>query len=189
MDKPNDNITAKVNSHLIEKAQELAAEFIEEVLHEIKWNCFNGRPIVSPVEQLFFIEWELYQKRTSSTLFDLMPQHQDKTTGKYFIDFVVNFELGAYPNFNNALTLEQFRAASPPMLGVEIDGHVWHEKTKKQVQYHKERERFLIKNGWKLLRFTGSEIYDDPRKYFFEVIDVARKMSMEYYEKLQALIT
>lgn len=46
---------------------------------------------------------------------------------------------------------------------VECDGHEWHEKTKEQAARDKRRNRDLGIAGWRLLRFTGSEIWRDPR--------------------------
>lgn len=47
-------------------------------------------------------------------------------------------------------------------LVVEVDGHEFHEKTKAQAQHDKERDRFLISQGFQVARFTGSEVFADP---------------------------
>jgi very-short-patch-repair endonuclease len=46
---------------------------------------------------------------------------------------------------------------------VECDGHDFHEKTKEQAARDKGRERDLQLAGWKVLRFTGSEIWRDHK--------------------------
>lgn len=43
---------------------------------------------------------------------------------------------------------------------IELDGHDYH-KTKEQRTYDAERERFIEKQGYQVVRFTGSEIYKD----------------------------
>lgn len=43
---------------------------------------------------------------------------------------------------------------------IECDGHDFHEKTKEQAKHDKERDRFLTAHGFKILRYTGSEIYN-----------------------------
>ena len=48
---------------------------------------------------------------------------------------------------------------------IECDGHDFHEKTKEQAKHDKERDRFLTAHGFKILRYTGSEIYND----FFKI--------------------
>lgn len=44
---------------------------------------------------------------------------------------------------------------------VECDGHQYHNATKQQVQHDRELDRLLQREGFKVLRFTGSEIYRD----------------------------
>lgn len=47
---------------------------------------------------------------------------------------------------------------------IECDGHDFHEKTKQQAQRDKERDRNLQLAGYRVIHFTGSEIFKDPRK-------------------------
>ncbi len=42
---------------------------------------------------------------------------------------------------------------------VECDGHDFHERTKEQAQHDKRRDRELQALGFKVYRFTGSEIW------------------------------
>ena len=44
---------------------------------------------------------------------------------------------------------------------IECDGHDFHEKTKEQAKHDKERDRYLTSNGYKILRYTGSELYNN----------------------------
>jgi len=44
-------------------------------------------------------------------------------------------------------------------IAIEIDGHDFHERTKEQASKDKERDRYLQKHNWKVLRFSGSDIY------------------------------
>ena len=47
---------------------------------------------------------------------------------------------------------------------VECDGHDFHEKTKEQAKRDKRRDRHFITAGYHVLRFTGSEIVNDPHE-------------------------
>lgn len=60
-----------------------------------------------------------------------------------------------------------------PALGfvVEIDGHDFHEKTKAQVRYDKERERYLISSGAIVIRYTGSEVFCDSNNSAYDTIN------------------
>lgn len=42
---------------------------------------------------------------------------------------------------------------------VECDGHDFHERTKQQAAHDRKRDRFIQSKGYKVLRFTGSEIW------------------------------
>lgn len=44
---------------------------------------------------------------------------------------------------------------------VECDGHDFHERTKEQARRDRQRDRDLSYNGWRVLRFTGSEIHEN----------------------------
>lgn len=42
---------------------------------------------------------------------------------------------------------------------IEADGHAFHQKTKAQAAADAKRDRWLTIHGWRILRFTGSEIH------------------------------
>lgn len=63
--------------------------------------------------------------------------------GQYRVDFLVTAEF------------------SDDKIVIECDGHEFHEKTKEQAKHDKERDRYLTAQGFKILRYTGSEIYND----------------------------
>ncbi|WP_421662298.1 DUF559 domain-containing protein [Lysinibacillus telephonicus] len=58
---------------------------------------------------------------------------------------------------------------------VECDGHEFHEKTKEQVRSDRFRERCLMKEGYTVVRFAGSEIFDDAQKCALEVWEIIEK--------------
>lgn len=62
------------------------------------------------------------------------------------------------------------RSVAP--LIVECDGHDFHEKTKEQAQRDKARDRYLVSQGYRLVRFTGSEIYQNPEGAVEEAISI-----------------
>lgn len=57
---------------------------------------------------------------------------------------------------------------------VECDGHEFHEKTKEQAAHDKKRDRDLTKAGYKILHFTGSEIYKNPNQCITEILEVIK---------------
>lgn len=59
----------------------------------------------------------------------------------------------------------------PRWMIVECDGHEYHERTKEQARRDKKRDRYFTAQGYKVLRFTGSEIWADPDECAGEIAD------------------
>lgn len=70
--------------------------------------------------------------------------------GKYRVDFLVEFH--------------DSTGIGDRRLAIECDGHHYHERTKKQAKHDRKRDRLMQSEGYEVLRFTGSEIWDDPFK-------------------------
>lgn len=47
-------------------------------------------------------------------------------------------------------------------IAIECDGHAYHS-TPEQKARDKRRDRYLVRNGWMVLRFTGKEIHRNPK--------------------------
>jgi len=60
---------------------------------------------------------------------------------------------------------------------VEIDGHEFHEKTAEQAQKDKYRERRFAEAGYSILRFTGTEVFNNPTLCLRETLDVCAKLA------------
>lgn len=56
---------------------------------------------------------------------------------------------------------------------VECDGHEFHERTKEQAKRDRSRDRAATVNRQEFLRFTGSEIWNDPFGCAGEILDLA----------------
>lgn len=63
-------------------------------------------------------------------------------------------------------------------LAIECDGHNFH-RTKKQMRHDRKRERTLQLHGWNVMRFTGSEIFEDAAACAEE----AGEFFMEMFER------
>lgn len=118
----------------------------------------------SPIEKMFIYkfvaryiigdEWKLFDNdgRLSGTHIVLV--YSPKVLGKsgkfYYPDFGFKVYRGytLLYDFNN--------------LYIELDGHIWHERTPEQVEKDKHRERDLQDNGVRLYRFTGREVHRNP---------------------------
>lgn len=108
--------------------------------------------VKSPIEILFFCaiktiidtnKLEYYVIGDLIYGVEIMPQ---ENIGKYKVDFLIA---------NHGKIKTEY-------LIVECDGHSFHEKNENKRRYEKKRDRFLQKQGYKIFRFTGSEIVKDP---------------------------
>ena len=66
----------------------------------------------------------------------------------------------------------------------ECDGHDFHERTKAQAASDKSRDRYLQTEGYKVYRFTGSEIWRDAFACANEVLWAAYNEAMDNDEFL-----
>jgi hypothetical protein len=174
-----------INDFLSDKCRALSDEFREDTLARISEPFEEGgKTIDSPLEQMFFIEWQYrILDNTGEYQIQLYPQYKDKDdTGKYYIDFYVDLVQIA---LSVSGAHENIQKIKRPLIGIEIDGHKWHEKTKKQVEYHKARDRFLTEKGWRLLRFSGSEVFRDVEECVDESLIYSRQMLIKYLSEIR----
>jgi very-short-patch-repair endonuclease len=110
----------------------------------------------SPIEQRLFVH--LSCALSGKTFCDLVPQVK---IDRFRADFVVTSE-----RFDDA------KLFSPIRILIEADGHDFHERTKEQAARDKARDRALVADGWQVLRFTGSEIWNRPGECAGEVVAI-----------------
>lgn len=118
----------------------------------------------SPIEQLLLLhltealdELDLsLSNYDSDRLVELRTQEQ---IGKYRLDF------SARVKFLN----KEYKFC------IESDGHEFHEKTKEQAKRDKERDRFLMAKGYAVIRFTGSEVHENPLDCAYEVYEIIER--------------
>lgn len=133
----------------------------------------------SPIEQLFHIHFVEMVRDLDNELrtieygarANVDSQHEIKIEDKtYRVDF-----------FAQCL----FRGIEKNFV-IECDGHEFHEKTKEQARRDKERERSLLNEGYTVIRFTGSEIWEKPSRCVGEAMKIINKSIGldDYYHEL-----
>jgi very-short-patch-repair endonuclease len=97
--------------------------------------------VESPIEARFLLACQYHRLATAYQI--VLPQVQ---VGPYRVDFLIKM-LG-----------------DPDGVGVivECDGHDFHERTKEQAERDRKRDRDLGSQGYRVLRFTGRELWRDP---------------------------
>jgi very-short-patch-repair endonuclease len=88
----------------------------------------------------------------------LLIQPQSKI-GQYRVDFLLTHET-YLSELNTDHRVSALRYAKEELI-VECDGHQFHERTKHQARYDRRKDRALQELGFKIFRYTGSEIWDD----------------------------
>lgn len=108
----------------------------------------------SPIEEKFWDAWcKMSSPRGVTNM--LIPQYQ-VMNGKYRIDF-----------------------AEPELkLAIELDGHTWHS-SKGQFTKDRKRQRELEALGWRVIRFSGKEILDNPIECVMQVMDAPGRIHVQ----------
>lgn len=84
-----------------------------------------------------------------------------KNGKKYRLDFYI---VVAYMNKKGKIIKNAY-------LDIECDGKDYHS-TKEQIKYDNKRSRDLIEEGFEIIRFSGSEINDNPYNCIDEILKI-----------------
>lgn len=113
---------------------------------------------LTPIEKIMAVE--LYKARSGygENNFRLAPQHKIMN---YTADFYIEYQ---------SIGMEL-----PIKIVIECDGHEFHEKTKQQASKDKKRDRDLTTSGYLVLRYSGSDIVNDPYTIHRDLNDIINK--------------
>jgi hypothetical protein len=149
-------------------------------MHAERWRqnmhatCVECGP-ESPIEDMF---WIALNALCDAHFIETNPEPDDdgrdkcglyiypqRTVGQYRVDFLLTF-VGYVQGDANQLVI-----GSSSVI-VELDGHDFHDKDKRQRSYEKKRDRDLQRAGYKVLHFTGSDVVKDPFSCAHEAMDL-----------------
>lgn len=121
----------------------------------------------SPIEIIFNFVFDImvFDRHFGKDLPHLRLESQYNITANgnnYRVDFYFD---------TNTLHEKSFSFENPLRLIVECDGHNFHEKTKEQVKRDNDRNFDLQKEGYEVLHFSGSQIYNEPFECANKAID------------------
>lgn len=134
---------------------------------------FQGRrQVESHIEAIFLIWWNAISQGTfHGSMFSrlrLEPQVDVQFEhGTYRLDFRVRTDDEMLIAVANRVGLAE------PRIGIELDGHEFHERTKAQATSRNRRDRDLQAAGWKVFHISGSEVVREPSVSVGEVVDHA----------------
>lgn len=163
-------------SDICPRAKDIALDWMG-ILLKAKFNKYDlFIENISPIEQIFYTAYQIYilnglmdvgnaatdiiakLPTTARNLFcgQLKSQIKIEYKGKtYYPDFILDFseknedDVQLYPTLKNLKYI------------IELDGKEYHS-TKEQMNHDYEREQNLQELGYKVIRFTGSQVYREP---------------------------
>lgn len=150
VDRVKEFMAETVEEHALRYTEELASivEKGESPIEQLLLIALRGAAEMQPFTQIHFCLGEDLPERPN---FDqsafIYPQAK---IGTFRVDLAI---------WDASLP---FELKNPRLMIIECDGHAFHEKTKEQVRRDKQRDRFFQSKGYKLLRYSGSEIWADP---------------------------
>jgi very-short-patch-repair endonuclease len=115
----------------------------------------------TPIEKIMYAELVMQIKRnnTNKVKYVIEPQKRIQVgRSLYRVDFMVK-----------AKSPDGTDKERTVVFIIECDGHQFHEKSEEQASRDKKRDRALKIAGYDTLRFTGSEIWNEPESCAFEV--------------------
>lgn len=158
--------TSKIAELLLLERELLKAERISNIFcaseySKTFWDKYEARGIIfTPIEKVMHSILLRICDDLNGQEVQVSPQ---APIGQYRVDFLVK-------NYGSEVGVI-----------IECDGHDFHEKTKEQAKHDKERDRWLTSQGYKILRYTGSEIYNDFVKIedeLFDLLDTKNEKSL-----------
>lgn len=160
------NLEKNVNLFLSKASKDYGRIQAEIFSQNMFCELIEGK-IKSPIEHIFYIAIHVlaesvfcklnpepefdYQTKEPISGYGIFVTPQYKID-KYYVDFLISNR-----DDKNSIV-------------IELDGHNFHDKDKNQRAYEKGRDRYLIKSGYKVLHYTGSEVIKDPYKIAHEVL-------------------
>lgn len=156
----------------------------------------------SPIERQMIIGW-MFSSRFkvmfndfSIAVYTADEEYQDLASPDFVIEPQVEFDFEQDGNpFSTSIDagifarvdflVRPYSTKHTWKLAVECDGHDFHERTKEQAARDKSRDRRLARCGVvTVLRFTGSEIHENPRACAEEVIATCIALNQRLPERL-----
>lgn len=156
MAKPDLWTIAFVQEHVRRALDQGVEWYRDEMIEQFQTNI--AAHCESPLEAAF-LAWWLTVSRERRYEVDLLAQHEVTVGGELFrLDFVI------VPTTDQAALIAKAEKLNLIVqhVGIELDGHDFHERTKEQVTRRDRRDRILQDHNWRILHFSGSEFHGDP---------------------------
>ena len=155
---------------VIDYAAQVSGRKAEEYFRDDMENLIHDNVIDSPIEQLFWVALHAVSSaqgyavnpgpvlNSTTTLMPGVYISPQVKIDQFRIDFIVSYV--GYKGIDGPITV-----------AVELDGHQFHDRDKVQRSYEKRRDRYLTRNGYRPMHYTGSDVVANPFGVAFEVLE------------------
>lgn len=172
-----ENTVAENVLAFIDYASALRSRMLQERFsQEMYCNCLE-MGMGSPIEHLFWVAANVLCEA------EFQPLNPEPTVGRTpdgqleckLADGIYIQTQQRIDQYRVDFVLQQVGIGPSEHLGpviVELDGHAFHDKDKRQRSYEKARDRYLVRKGYRVLHFTGSDVVADPFKVAYEALEM-----------------
>lgn len=156
----------------LDRASKLHAQAQEVYFYNDALDDIEGFGIESPIEQMF---WAAVHAQCHANRIPVNADPYVDSRGViqpgYGIHISAQFRVDKYRvDFKLTQSAIGPDEVLTPII-VELDGHAFHDKDKRQRAYEKARDRALVRAGYRVFHFTGSEVVADPFRVSYEALD------------------
>lgn len=169
-----DNISEQIN---------ILSDMVMDTPHRGEGNYRGYYKKFSVLEQIFFLSYN----------WKLKCPIEDKVISKYWSDWTTFF----YIQHNNSrnipapLLRPQYKCGKYKIdfaivrkfgkIAIELDGFEYHDRDKKQFNYERDRQNYLVSNGYIILRFTWDDITKRFYDSFYMILKLLENLQKKYY--------
>lgn len=168
----SENEIAKNVLMFLDRAAILHAKSEEQKFSQSMYCDLLERGMKSPIEQMF---WVACHAQVCANNYEVNPDPIDVGPGQwadgYGVHITCQAPIGKY-RVDFLLTQRGIGPKGYQPVVVELDGHAFHDKDKRQRSYEKARDRFLVRSGYRVLHFTGSDVVRDPFAVSYEALEL-----------------
>lgn len=168
-----------MSEHYREQALEIASGFIDMKMNDLQ----RKYPNLSHIEQGML--YGLVALSIGNPAFSLARANFFPSETEFRAQIHIQHPIGKYrTDFAIHLTAESGGKALSEWFAVECDGYQFHHQTREQVTRDKVREREIIAAGFKVLRFSGTELHRDLPNAIAEIMLLMVNTYVEWRDKL-----
>lgn len=148
----------------------------------------SGQPATlafdSPLEVAFWTWWRAAHHVDDFCRYNIELQRHVRISVPGGVQYVLDFVLAPSAMIGVAYK----RITHWPLIGIELDGHAFHERTPEQVITRDSRDRALQQAGWHIFHFSFSEFMERPRDCLWEVVEFARAAHCQVHAQADVLL-